>query len=215
MWSGRSFGNTTCPGRKYRILLTSSAAGRINAKDRDAILVERAAGGDDDAFDALITSRLERLFRIARAILRDDPQARDVVQDACLQAWRELASIRDPSKFDGWLTQIVVNGCRSQLRRTKRRQIREIAVDDPDPRGRTRELRSEERLLADQVVDAEAVRRAFVRLSPDQRTLLVLHYVDDRPINQIAGALRIPSGTVKWRLSRARDALERALEAER
>ncbi len=195
--------------------MTSSAAGRIDAKDRDAILVERAAGGDDDAFDALITARLDRLCRIARSILRDDSQARDVVQDACLQAWRELANVRDPRRFDGWLTQIVVNGCRSQLRRTKRREIREIAVDEPDPTGRSRELRSGEQLLGDRVVDAEAVRRAFVRLNPDQRTLLVLHYVDDRPINEIAGLLRIPSGTVKWRLSRAREALERALEAER
>lgn len=186
-----------------------------DSADRNAILVSRAADGDDDAFDALVTPRLERLFRIARAIVRDDSLARDVIQDACLHAWRELRSIRDPRKFDGWLTQIVVNGCRSQLRRTKRREIREIAMDDPNPWARTAVLRSDERLLADRVVDAEAVRRAFVRLNPDQRTLLVLHYVDDRPINEIAAAMRIPSGTVKWRLSRARDALARALEAER
>jgi RNA polymerase sigma-70 factor (ECF subfamily) len=59
------------------------------------------------------------------------------------------------------------------------------------------------------------VRRAFVRLDPDQRTVLVLHYVDDRPVAEIAATLGVPSGTVKWRLSRARAALERALEAER
>lgn len=195
--------------------MTSSPADRAYGQDLQTALVIRAAGGDDDAFEELITPRLERLFRIARAIVRDESLARDVVQDACVHAWRELASLRDAGRFDAWLTQVVVNGCRSQLRRTKRRAVREIAFDDPDPRGRSPQIRSEERLLGDQVVDAEAVRRAFVRLNPDQRTVLVLHYVDDRPVAEIAAAMGVPSGTVKWRLSRAREALRRALEAER
>lgn len=195
--------------------MTSSPADRAYGQDLQTALVIRAAGGDDDAFEELITPRLERLFRMARAIVRDESLARDVIQDACVHAWRELASLRDAGRFDAWLTQVVVNGCRSQLRRTKRRAVREIAFDDPDPRGRSPQIRSEERLLGDQVVDAEAVRRAFVRLNPDQRTVLVLHYVDDRPVAEIAAAMGVPSGTVKWRLSRAREALRRALEAER
>lgn len=195
--------------------MTSSPADRAYGQDLQTALVIRAAGGDDDAFEELITPRLERLLRIARAIVRDESLARDVVQDACVHAWRELASLRDAGRFDAWFTQILVNGCRSQLRRTKRRAVREIAFEDPDPRGRSPQIRSEERLLGDRVVDAEAVRRAFVRLNPDQRTVLVLHYVDDRPVAEIATALGVPSGTVKWRLSRAREALERALEAER
>jgi RNA polymerase sigma-70 factor (ECF subfamily) len=69
--------------------------------------------------------------------------------------------------------------------------------------------------MGDEVVDAEAIRRAFRRLDPDKRSLLVLHYVESRPLGEIAGVLGIPTGTVKWRLSRAREALERALEAER
>ncbi len=195
--------------------MTSSPADRAYGQDLQTALVIRAAGGDDDAFEELITPRLERLFRIARAIVRDESLARDVVQDACVHAWRELASLRDAGRFDAWFTQILVNGCRSQLRRTKRRAVREIAFDDPDPRGRSPQIRSEERLLGDRVVDAEAVRRAFVRLDPDKRIVLVLHYVDDRPVAEIATALGVPGGTVKWRLSRAREALERALEAER
>ena len=195
--------------------MTSSASSRVGVQDRDAELVERAAAGDADAFDALMATRLERVFRIARAIVRDDALARDIVQDACVHAWRDLPAIRDVRRFDAWLTQIVVNGCRSELRRSKRRVIREIPMEDASASGSGPGHRASEPLVGDQVVEAEAVRRAFARLDPDQRTLLVLHYVDDRPVDEIAAAMRVPSGTVKWRLSRAREALQRALEAER
>jgi RNA polymerase sigma-70 factor (ECF subfamily) len=192
----------------------TNAAGLAGSIDHDLALVTRAAGGDATAFDRLIEPRLARLWRIARAIVRDDAIARDVVQDACVQAWRELAGIRDPARFDAWLSQIVVNGCRTELRRTSRRAVREIAMPDAsDDAGHP--ARRGEGLLGDRVVEAEAVRRAFMRLGPDDRSLLVLHYVEDRPLAEIAIALRIPSGTLKWRLARARAALERALEAER
>lgn len=196
--------------------MSEAAAGATRTVERDAALVLRAAGGDRDAFDALITPRLERLFRMARAILRDESLARDVVQDACVSAWRELGSVRDAGHFDAWLSQILVNRCRTELRRTGRRAVREISIDasetDDPP---TTQHAAAEPPLSERVVEAEAVRRAFERLAPDDRSLIVLHYVEDRPIGEIAAALRIPSGTVKWRLSRARSALERALEAQR
>ena len=190
------------------------------ARSNEGALVIRAAAGDRAAFDDLIAPRITRLFRMARAILRDEFLARDVVQDTCVSAWRELASVRDPSRFDGWLSQILVNRCRTQLRSTSRRQVREIAIDDPrgGPGGigtsMTRAIEPGP-ALSERVVEAESIRRAFARLSLDDRSLLVMHYVEDRPIGEIGAALRIPSGTVKWRLSRARAALERALEAQR
>jgi RNA polymerase sigma-70 factor, ECF subfamily len=190
------------------------AVGLGSVSDREIALVIRAADGDAAAFDELIGPRLPRLVRTARAIVRDEALARDVVQDTCVQAWRELASVRDPARFDAWLTQVLVNGCRSALRRVSRRSVREIPMDDPitgEPRGG----HATEGLLGDRVVEAEALRRAFLRLDGDQRSLLVLHYVEDRPVGEIAKVLGMPSGTVKWRLSRARAALERAMEAER
>jgi RNA polymerase sigma-70 factor (ECF subfamily) len=195
--------------------LTNAAFAAAEALDRDLALVARAAGGDDAAFDDLLEPRLERLFRMARAILRDESRARDVVQEACVHAWRELGSLRAPGRFDAWLSQIVVNGCRTELRRSNRRAVREITLDESAGQGVPSQRVGGSPVLGDQVVEAEAVRRAFVRLDADDRALLVLHYVEDRPVAEIATALRIPSGTVKWRLSRARGALERALEAER
>lgn len=200
--------------------MTGAAAGRAGTLERDSALVLRAAGGDRDAFDALITPRLGRLFRMARAILRDESAARDVVQDSCVSAWRELASVRDAGRFDAWLSQIVVNRCRTELLRSGRRAVREISMDATTPARGTPGAAMAERAVAgpalsDRVVEAEAIRRAFDRLGPDDRTLIVMHYVEDRPLGEIAAALGVPTGTVKWRLSRARAALERTLEAQR
>ena len=196
-------------------------AGTADQLDREIELVLRAAGGEREAYDALIQPRLGRLFRMARAILRDETLARDVVQDSCVTAWRELPSVRDASRFDGWLSQILVNRCRTELRRVGRRSVREIPIDEPgDPasrgaRGVVATHPAPGPLLGDRVVEAEAIRRAFLRLQPDDRALIAMHYVEDRPVAEIAGAVSIPVGTVKWRLSRARAALERALEAQR
>ena len=68
--------------------------------------------------------------------------------------------------------------------------------------------------LSDQVSDTDVLGRAFDRLVPDKRAILVLHYQEHESVAAIAGALGIPKGTVKWRLSDARAALERALRAE-
>jgi RNA polymerase sigma-70 factor (ECF subfamily) len=191
------------------------AAGLARARASDIALVIRAADGDPAAFDALIEPRLAKLLRMARAIVRDEAVARDVVQDTCVRAWRELARVREPARFDAWLAQILVNGCRTELRRIGRRGIREIALDQPSTGAGAAERPARETALGDRVVEAEAVRRAFLRVDPDDRVVLVLHYVEDRPIDEIAAMMGIPAGTVKWRLSRARAALERALEAER
>jgi RNA polymerase sigma-70 factor (ECF subfamily) len=179
--------------------------------ERTARLVEEARGGDADAFDALIGPRLPRLLRLAASILGSEADAADVVQDACLDAWRRLPSLRDADRLDSWLAQMVVNDARDALRRRRRVQVREVDADviEVDREMGTR------RPLADAVTGAIAIRRAFGRLQPGDRAILALHHVDQRPVTEIAGVLGIPEGTAKWRLHRARKALERALERER
>jgi RNA polymerase sigma-70 factor (ECF subfamily) len=179
----------------------------------EASLLGRAAAGDADAFDLLIRPRLDRLFRMSVAILRSEANARDAVQDACVHAWRELPRLRDRDRFDAWLSQIVVNACRSLLRRERRVRVREIDVaampaDEADP---ALEVAND----AESIAEVEAIRRAFDRLDPATRSLLALHYVEEQPLAEIAAAIGAPVGTIKWRLSNARRALDRALEVER
>ncbi len=180
--------------------------------DRDSILLARAAQGEIDAFDMLLRPRLPRIGRLALAILRNEADARDAVQEASVLAWRDLPTLRDRERFDPWLSQIVVNACRGLLRSQKRRRVREIAVGDPAQA--TIEVGSRPAAGPERIAETEAVSLAFGRLNPDARALIALHYVEERPLSEIASILGIPVGTVKWRLFRARRMLDGALKAE-
>jgi RNA polymerase sigma-70 factor (ECF subfamily) len=186
---------------------------QVTVTARETSLLERAASGDAASFDTLIRPRLDRLYRMALAITRSESDARDAVQDACVLAWRELPRLRDPNRFDAWLAQILVNACRGLLRRERRVRVREVGVDDPttgEERGAAYQTGSQ----PENVAEVEAIRRAFERLDPPTRSLLALHYVDERPLAEIGRILGAPVGTIKWRLSNARRALDRALAEE-
>ena len=86
-------------------------------------LVERAQRGDHEAFDALASAAYHRLYAIAMRILRDGYAAEDAVQDALVRAWRDLRALRDADALDAWLNRLLVNACRDQARRTRRRPI--------------------------------------------------------------------------------------------
>ena len=133
------------------------AAGVGRAATGDRELVDLAATGDRDAFDALIRPRLERLYRMTFAITRNQAEARDATQEACVQAWRELPRLRDRDKFDSWLSQIAVNAGRGRVRKTARRKVRELSVDR-DPEGDALASPATQRPLTHAV--AAAVRRS-------------------------------------------------------
>ncbi len=183
-------------------------------RTRDGELLELAASGDRDAFDRLIGPRLDRLYRMAVAITRSETDARDATQDACVLAWRELPRLRDRSKFDAWLSQIVVNAARGVVRRTGRARVREMSID-AEPAAGGSHVEPSVAAETDTFADADAIQRAFGRLDGATRALIVLHYVEGTPLAEIGRMTGSPVGTVKWRLSNARRALERALEAER
>jgi RNA polymerase sigma-70 factor (ECF subfamily) len=208
-----SAGDRAPAALKGRVVATTTAprvTAAVSHQERETL--DRAAGGDEVAFDALIRPRLARLFRLAMAITRDAADAQDALQDACVAAWRDLPRLRDRSRFDAWLSQILVNACRGELRRRRRVAVREIDVD-------LATLQESPGLAThgpdDGFGEMEAIRRAFGRLDPDVRTLLHLHYVEQRPLAEIGAITQAPVGTIKWRLWNARRALERALKEER
>jgi RNA polymerase sigma-70 factor (ECF subfamily) len=183
---------------------------------RDGELIELAASGDRDAFDGLIRPRLDRLYRMSFAITRTEADARDATQDACVLAWRELPRLRDRSRFDAWLSQIVVNAARGVVRKQSRTRVREISMDPDETGDRPLSVTDQSTpAAADSLADNDAIQRAFARLDGGVRGLLVMHYVEGTPLADSARTYGAPVGTIKWRLSSARQALERALEAER
>jgi RNA polymerase sigma-70 factor (ECF subfamily) len=174
-------------------------------------LVEKARLGDRDAFDALIRTRIDAVYRTSLAILGDPSDAADATQETFVSAWCHRDALRDPDLFGAWLGRINLNACRQQLRRRGRASVREVRLVDPDEPG---EPASTDRAVDDRTADADAFDRAFARLSVDDRAVLVLHHLQERPVAEIAAVLGSPEGTIKSRLHRARAALESALAKE-
>ena len=186
------------------------------ATSADDALVRRARTGDAAAFEALVDTRIDRCYRLAWSILSNDADAADATQDALVSAWRQLPRLRDPAAFDGWLNRIVANA--ALMARRHRVRLREVSVapaypatkppqpEPPqDPRARTAMTSSSTTTRSG---------AAFDRMRPQDRMILVLHHVEERPVAEIARSLGIPVGTAKWRLHAARRALEKAMEAE-
>ena len=169
-------------------------------------LVERARDGDESAFTDLIDLDGDRCYAIAYRILRDVERAQDAVQQACLLAWRELPRLRDPERFEVWLHRLVVNACYEEFRRYRRwsTNVRSFPVDGP---GGPDETVS--------VDDRDALERAFRRLSPEHRAVVVLHHHAGYPLASIADVAGIPLGTVKSRLHYATRILREALALDR
>jgi RNA polymerase sigma-70 factor (ECF subfamily) len=194
-------------------VVTATAGSATSADDG---LVRRARTGDATAFEALVDARIERCYRLAFSILSNEADAADATQDALVSAWRQLPRLRDTAAFDGWLNRIVANAALMARRRRVRR--REVSGRPADPGGERSQPEPRQDLHArtqmDEMVDNDAIGRAFDRLRPQDRMILVLHHVEERPVAEIAQSLGIPVGTAKWRLHAARTALEKAMEAE-
>jgi len=183
--------------------------------DGELALVERARDGDRHAFDRLVAARLPQTFRLAKAITGHAGDAEDVTQEAFLLAWRNLPRLREPAKFDAWFGRILVNEARMALRR--RGRVMTVSVDAFDVRdGDTRDfVPGALDPSIDAIAQGDALQRAIDRLTVDQRTILALHHLEERPVAEIASIFDIPVGTAKWRLHEARAALERAMETQR
>jgi RNA polymerase sigma-70 factor (ECF subfamily) len=151
----------------------------------------------------VVLAKSEPLFRTALAILGREADARDAIQETFINAWRSFAGLRDTERFDAWLGRILINQCRMALRH--RGRVREIQMPDSTDSAFVRPATGPPASTSD--FDA-----AFGRLSADQRSLLVLHHLHGYDVREIGRWLGIPSGTVKWRLSRARSALATELE---
>jgi RNA polymerase sigma factor (sigma-70 family) len=151
---------------------------------------------------ALVMARVGDSYRLARAILLDDGEAEDAVQEASLSAWRRRGSLRDPDRFDVWFERILVNQCRDQLRR-RRRAVKlaapPIGFEIPAAAPETG-------------TDAD-LDRALDALDVDHRVVVLLRYWQDRTVDDIADRVGIPPGTVKSRLHHALRSLRASLEA--
>jgi RNA polymerase sigma-70 factor (ECF subfamily) len=150
---------------------------------------------------------MDAVYRLTYAILGNEADATDAAQESFVAAWRQIRRLRDPDRFEAWLQRVAVNAARMTHRARRRRGLHEIASSHAvvtAEAGGTGSDRSD-----DLVLDA-----ALQRLDVDQRSILVLHHLEGRPITELADILDIPVGTVKSRLFAARRALQAAIGEE-
>ena len=165
--------------------------------------MQRAAHGDRDAFDVLMSDSLDRLYALARLILRDTDLAEDAVQEALIHCWRELPRLRDPGRFDAWLNRLLVNAATDQHRR--RRRFHALVSVIPDS--------SVQSDFSIELAVADEIRVAFERLRVEHRAVLVLHHYLGLSAAEIADVLAVPTGTIKSRLHYAAQAMRAAVDA--
>jgi RNA polymerase sigma-70 factor, ECF subfamily len=180
----------------------------------DSELIDRIRGGEVSALEALMRRHNRALYRTARAILRDDAEAEDVVQEAYLRAYRALGTFRGESKFSTWLVRITAN---EALMRRRRNGAIAVVVpmdsaalagdiwDEPmsdEPGPEKDALRSEMRRLLEARIDA---------LPDTYRAVFVLRALEELSVEETAIALEIPEPTVRTRYFRARSLLRESL----
>lgn len=160
-------------------------------------MIERARDGDRDAFALLAGGVVDRCFATARAVLGDADRANDAVQDALVRCWRDLPSLKDSDRFDGWLRRLLMHSIMDEFRR-QRRHAAKIQVLREHP-----VTRHEQSMLEDR----DEIERAFRRISVDHRAILTLHYLQELSLAEVADALGVPIGTAKSRLHYAMEAV--------
>lgn len=167
-------------------------------------LLRRAQQGDHAAFEQIASVIARRLYATASLIVRENDAASDAVQETLIEVWRNLAALRDLDSFEAWARRILVRRCYRAIAASRRRRVEVDVLEKDQPTA------SHERSVG----ESDVLERAFRRLSPEHRAVLVLHHRNGLELAELADTLQIPLGTVKSRLNRAALALRAALDAE-
>jgi RNA polymerase sigma-70 factor (ECF subfamily) len=183
--------------------------------DSDQQLVERVQAGDKTAFDLLVRKYQHRVLKLVSRFVSDAAEAEDVAQEAFLKAYRALASFRGDSAFYTWLYRIAINTAKNALVSNRRRPV-DFDLDLQDPEQYDRHARLKEGDTPEGVLLTEEIRsvveRAMEQLPEDLRTAIVLREIEGLSYEEIAEAMDCPVGTVRSRIFRAREAIDRKLK---
>ena len=173
----------------------------------DVDLVSKARNGDRGALDVLVERHAPRVQRIAAQVIGDLEEARDAAQESLVKLCTRLRQFRGEAQFATWLHRLVVNTCRDRLARQRIRQTEPLDFED-EPAGEEADP-SRAALLADKRRELAA---ALARLSADQRLVIVLRDVCGLTYEEISRVARMPVGTAKCYVHRARARLRVRLE---
>jgi RNA polymerase sigma-70 factor, ECF subfamily len=183
--------------------------------DNDQQLVQRVQKGDKTAFDLLVRKYQHRVLKLVSRFVNDAAEAEDVAQEAFLKAYRALPAFRGDSAFYTWLYRIAINTAKNTLVSNRRRPVDfDLDLQDPEQHDRQSLLKDSDTpegvLLTDEI--RGVVERALEQLPDDLRTAIVLRELEGLSYEEIAEAMDCPVGTVRSRIFRAREAIDKKLK---
>jgi len=187
----------------------------VNPEDNDRLLVERVQAGEKAAFDLLVLKYQHRVLKLVSRFVSDMAEAEDVAQEAFIKAYRALPSFRGDSAFYTWLYRIAINTAKNALVSSRRRPV-DFDLDLQDPEQYDRHARLKEGDTPEGIALTEEIRqvveRAMEQLPEDLRTAIVLRELEGLSYEEIAEAMDCPVGTVRSRIFRAREAIDKKLK---
>jgi len=192
------------------LVKNARAIGWSEVESGEAAMIARCASGDESACAELVAAHERMVFGLALNLLGDRDEALDLSQEVFLRVFRTLSTFRGQSALRTWIYRIVINQARNRQRWWRRRH-RDGQVSLDEYLRSSGEIASPHEVLPDRLLaskeTAARIRRALDRLPFEQRTALILREVDGLRYEEIAFSLDVAVGTVKSRLTRARQAL--------
>lgn len=187
----------------------------MSADDSDRKLVEQVQRGDRAAFNVLVLKYQHKVLKLVNRYVRNEAEAEDIAQEAFIKAYRALPSFRGDSAFYTWLYRIAINTAKNSLVSGRRRLVDyDLDMQDPDDyRGQTLLKEGdtpEAMLLTDEI--RQTVQEAMEQLPDDLREAIMLRELEGLSYEEIAAAMDCPVGTVRSRIFRAREAIDKKLK---
>jgi RNA polymerase sigma-70 factor (ECF subfamily) len=196
--------------------MTAQVAPNLDVgNDVDQQLVERVQKGDKRAFDLLVLKYQHKIFAVISRFIRDHAEVQDVAQDAFIKAYRALPNFRGESAFYTWMYRIAINTAKNYLvARNRRPPASDVDVDDAEffaGNDAMHEMNTPERNLLRDELQA-VIDQAFRDLPEDLRMAVTLREIDGLSYEEIAEAMDCPIGTVRSRIFRAREAIDKRIQ---
>jgi RNA polymerase sigma-70 factor (ECF subfamily) len=192
-----------------------TSPGDRRSGNSDLALIQRVKQGDRSAFDLLVAKYQHKILNLIMRYVKDPSEAMDVAQEAFLKAYRAVPAFRGDSAFYTWLYRIAINTAKNHLVAARRRPINlELEHGDSEsfePFAALRDIDSPEHLaLTDEI--GEAINQAVEDLPDELRTAILLREIEGMSYEEIAQTMECPVGTVRSRIFRAREAIDKKLK---
>lgn len=188
------------------------------ANGPEASLLEEIRKNEPGAFDRFVALFEDRIYRFGMRMCGEREDARDVLQDTLIQAYKSLSTLKHPEALRSWLYRVAANACLMKRRKGKFEPEREISLEElmPDPSGAPRREIPDASSLPDEALERselqQTVRRAIEAVPPPYRMVLVLRDMEHLSTREVSDALNLPETTVKIRLHRARLMVRKRIE---